>query len=379
LEDYLDSKFIEIKGNLYSSFSFFSNLVGDLSDVYYILGFDEILTSTNNSIYELEEQFIQLNDNLNLTDSEKNIFYGTIATGLSNLAKLSPTSVGFKESLTIENMLIDSPSNILSYSGTSGLSFEEFNSYKYALYDFNQNNVNINAEFDLFDVYYLEGNETYLLVKKSVDVNGGNNNVIVEILNNQEINEVYGDGLLDSSFKTIYWDLSGSKDVSYIVKSDSLDLIQTVVFSDIPYEVKEALYDSSCPSGDCDYRYCGDGYCTTFGELGIVEGDESNSYYCEMDCKKVPLYTWIILGLILVLGVFYINFYSGPGNFQAVANKITYSLFRRKLFVTDKDRIVLSNYVQGALNRGFDNEQIKTALMKKGWNNKQLDAIFRNV
>ena len=379
LEDYLDSRFVEVGNDLDDSFSFFSNMGEDLSSVYVILDFESVLASTNNSISDLEIQFIEAKNNQNLTETEKNIFYGTIATELNDLSKLAPTSVYFKDSLSMENMLINSPSNIFPYSGTSSLSFEEFSSYKNALYDFNQVNVDIGAEFDLFDVIYLEGNETYLLVSKRVNVTGGNNNVLVENLKDQNINEVYSDGIVDSSFMMAYWSMFDSKEISYIVKSDSLDLIQTVVFSDIPYEIQEILYEYDCLSGDCDFRYCGDGYCTTLGDLGVNEGDENNQYYCDIDCKRAPIYIWIILGVILILGIFYINFYRGPGNFQAVANKITFTLFRRKLFVTDRDRIVLTNYVSNALKRGFHKEQIKTALVKKGWNNKQLDTIFRNI
>ncbi len=379
LEEYLDSKFVEINEGLDSSFSFFSNLNQDLLDIYILLNFDNSLIYAETSVNDLEQQFLDAKVNTDLTTEEKNIFYGEIATSLESLLSITPSTVGILDSLSVQGMLIDSPFNILSYAGTSSLSSEEFNSYREELYLFNQNNVNVNTGFILFELNYFEGNQTYMLVRKNVEVVGGENNVIVENLKDQDMSEVYGDGVIDSSSKVIYWAMENSKDIVYIVKRNNLDLIHTTVFSDIDYEIQEMIYDYQCVTDSCDHKYCGDGYCTTFEELGVFESELDNLYYCEVDCKKLPNYVWAILIIFLILGIFYINFYRGPGNFQALANKITFTLFRRKLFVTDKDRIVLTDYIESALNRGFNREQINLALIKKGWNEKQLDAIFRNI
>ena len=79
----------------------------------------------------------------------------------------------------------------------------------------------------------------------------------------------------------------------------------------------------------------------------------------------------------MVLGLFYINFYKGPGNFKDLTNKVSLKLFNKRLFVTEKDRINLKNYVNKALTQGFREDQIRKVLLQKGWTKKQIDIIFK--
>ena len=84
-------------------------------------------------------------------------------------------------------MRIDSPENIFPYGDMTSLEESDFNKYKYDLYSFNQNNVNADSVFDLIQLDYIQGFNTFILVQKTVTVLGGTNNVIVENLKDYEI------------------------------------------------------------------------------------------------------------------------------------------------------------------------------------------------
>lgn len=381
LESYLESRFIEVENALQNSQDFFTSPQNEILKLYNLLDFGMILSSSDLTFDNLKSNFTSVKTDSSLGEDAKNVIYGGIATELEELSSSVPESVINLETLFIINFVIDTPNSILPYSGSSDLEYSEFLAYKNNLYDFNQENVDIDAYFDLLKVNYISGIKNYLVVRKEVSVIGGSNNVIVENLKDYDLDKFYGDGVLDSGFGVVYWNIFGSKNVDYVLETDELELIETVVFSDVDYAVGDVLYDFNCPSGDCDYRYCGDGLCSIIPSIGLNEGEETDQYYCELDCKgkEPPLVWFLILAGILLLGIVYINFYRGPGNFQSIANKIVYKVFKRKLFVTDKDRVVLMRYIHDALKRGFNEDHIRIALARKGWNMKQLDAIFKDL
>lgn len=150
-------------------------------------------------------------------------------------------------------------------------------------------------------------------------------------------------------------------------------MINTIVFSDVSYEPIGGgeFYQFYCANPPCNYKYCGDGYCTK---------DYEDKQKCPEDCGgKLPIGWFIGLAIVLIIGIVYFNIYKGPGNFKSIANKLSFSLFRKKLFVSERDRIVLRNYIVRALQRRFSKQQIITVLIHKGWSKKQIASIFRNI
>jgi len=383
LEFYLENKLNSFKSNLEDSFfNFVDSPDLDFFKLYESLNFENNLNFANDSYNFLDEEFENVRTSEFITIEDKNIEYGAIATEISDLEKSIPLGVVPLDSLIIENLLIDSPEEVVSFSQVSIPENMDISSYKIQVYEYNQQNVEVNSVFDLVNIEYIQGNTSYMLVQKIVTSLQGSNKFIVENLFGYSAGEVYSTQNYEGSSQTLKWSLpDSSKNIYYAVETNELNPIFTIVFSDLEYTPEEVIYDYNCFSEQCNYRYCGDGYCTTVNNMGVVEMDENNQYYCPIDCenKKTPLSFWISLVVILVLGVLYINFYKGPGNFQAVANRITFILFRRKLFVTEKDRLVLNNYVHNTLRMGYAKPQIREALIKKGWNNSQIDEIFRNI
>ena len=125
--------------------------------------------------------------------------------------------------------------------------------------------------------------------------------------------------------------------------------------------------------------FCGDEQCQYNLESGIDESDPENEYYCPEDCKKVerPLWLIILLVVIVIAGVWYINFYKGPGNFKEVVNFLSVKLFRRRLFTSKRDLKNLSSYVKESLKKCFKKTEVKEVLLKKGWTEEQVEHIFK--
>ena len=107
--------------------------------------------------------------------------------------------------------------------------------------------------------------------------------------------------------------------------------------------------------------------------------DDLNENYCPKDCvMKNSLFKYILLFSFFILLVLYLLLYKGPGNFKSLLNKLSYSIFHKKLFVGERDKIILSNFIINSLRRGFTKEQIETALVKKGWSRGQIKHILEN-
>ena len=371
LEDYLDLKLPEVLNELDSVFSYFDGLSGNYLKIYNLFNFDFVLSDVNSSLEGLETNFTETKEG-NSSNTSKESVYTEIITNLNTILKETPKRINIKSFTHIENMKISLLTDIFPYVGKSGMSLTDFDAYKKELYNFNQNNVVITAEFDFFDVEFLEGKKKYLFVEKDVSVSGGSNNVIVEDLRNYDLNEVYSDAEVDELNKVIFWSVFGNKIVNYVVGTDDVGIINTIVFSDVSYEpTGGTFYQFYCANPPCDYKYCGDGYCTK---------DYEDKQKCPEDCGgKLPVGWFIVLAIVLIIGIIYFNIYKGPGNFKSFANKLSFSLFRKKLFVSERDRIVLRNYIIRSLQRRFSKQQIITVLIHKGWSKKQIASIFRNI
>jgi len=315
----------------------------------------------------LEANFTSIRDNADLTEAYRNSVYGVIATELGDIAMNTPADINLRNTTSVGNYNLALPSDVDPYSGVSSLTNEQ----RSEIYEFNRDNVNVDAKFELFNIDFIDGWGDYILVNKDVTVSGGSNDVLVEYLSDYDLEKMFYNGASeDTSYGNLYWSVYGSVDINYLVESSELEVIKSVVFSDVEHT-------DGISSSDC---VCGDGKCTKISKLSIDESDKSSSYYCAEDCGgKIPVLWLTVLGAILLFGLLYFWLYKGPGNLQSLSNKLTFKLFRKKLFVTDRDKVVLTNYINHAFRRGFTRIEIRTALIKKGWNGSQIDEIFRNL
>lgn len=120
---------------------------------------------------------------------------------------------------------------------------------------------------------------------------------------------------------------------------------------------------------------CGNKRCETSTFYKFDESNQADSHYCKKDCETS--YLWlIIIGIIFILGsLFYLNFYKGPYNFKELNKKLSQN--RGGIYTTSKkDLESLSNYIKNSLKKGFAKDQIRSALIMKGWKKIDIDEAF---
>ncbi len=149
---------------------------------------------------------------------------------------------------------------------------------------------------------------------------------------------------------------SGQNTLAYMVNGDIVNQIgniKTLVVS------TEGITSSPTFQGPT----CGDGACYPYLE---------NEINCPADCaKKIPWTGITIVILVLVLGIYYINFYRGVGNIRSLLKK-------KGLFKTEVDKINLINYIHKAQKR-TSIEKIRHILLSKGWTKKQVDYAIKKA
>ncbi len=156
-----------------------------------------------------------------------------------------------------------------------------------------------------------------------------------------------------------YYPSLATESISYLVNGNAMPYINNiktiVVPENIPIKQKAVCGDSNCS------------YVTVDGKRRYIETAET----CPVDCKSKTPWGWIIfLLLILILGVYYINWYRGKYAFK----EITGGLFSSK---TDFNN--LYRYIQTALQQKVPKEKIESKLIEKGWTKHQIAYVFRKV
>ena len=210
------------------------------------------------------------------------------------------------------------------------------------------------------------GKEDFRLVKKLVTITiNGQDLSIIEYIPKSTVQSITDKDILTPGFTIIEQDPiikwpANSLTILYKLDPGSLDsLIDTKTF----------LFSGS---GEIKSKFenepeCGDGIC-----------DIREEGYCDMDCR--PKYPWLFfafLALLVVVGVWYINFYTGKWNFRELANLISVKIGKKRLFTNEQDLLNLEKYVRYSLNKGVKEEQLRPVLARKGWKKEQLDFIFR--
>jgi hypothetical protein len=369
LQEELPSKIEELE----MSMSSFRVLKGNLNEFYLGKGFDSIVSNSYDSLKDLENSFNSTKEG-NSTKTQKDLTYSSIYSQLINLTEITPKKLVEVGSSSHLNYTPTSLFDIPMYQSLFGLG--DLNDVKNEIYLFNQNNVKGDYEYTSIKVRYLSGSERYIYVDKTFRSSVGGE--LVENLKNYSNIEIFSSGCsFDSSNGVIYCSNVGSDfNLKYSSLSDDIILTSGFIVPNSVFAEAEIIYKYEC-DGDCDYSYCGDKKCFFDSMLGIDEKDRDNSNYCPQDCgKNIPWIWYIVLFFIVVAGGFWINFYRGPGNFFDVTNKISYKLFKKRLFFIEKDRMVLRTYILRALREGFGEAEIRLALRRKGWTKKQLDFIF---
>ena len=369
LEEEVPKKIEELNDSITS----FNNLEVGLDKFYVNMGLHTLVASSYSSLINIEKNFTSLRDG---NSSDVDLEYKKLFDSFNEIIEKTPKKIIKKNYSLYKNYKPNQLSDIPSFSKTLLLNSDGLNKFRNRVYEYNQG-VNSNYNYYLIDVKYLGRSERYAFVSKDFSFGSGELVEKLNIVNSNII--IFSTGcVLEELNKVIYCSSLGSK-FEYAYLSDSLDFTSSLIIPSSAYLdlEDEVIYDFDCDSGNCDYSYCGDNMCFSDSLIGVDEGDSTNEYYCPKDCgKNVPWVWYISLGTILLLGILWINFYRGPGNFFDLGNKISYKFFHKKLFLVEKDRVILRTYTVRALKEGFNEGEIRKALLRKGWSQKQLDHIF---
>ncbi len=333
-----------------------------LEDIEQALDYKDSASVVIKNIYTLlypniletsKSDLTQLSARLDLATTQQE--YESIFDNLENITQRTPKTINIGKSTNF-NFFLKNVNDVLDPSGFN------VNADKQDIFKFNKDKVDINAEVTSINTLLLSDElSNIVLVKKHVNIDSSGNLIVVEDLGNaadvNEINILTTGSQTDTLNNVIRLPLTTNYvDLVYTVENGDVDLlsnVNTIIYVDIQSTI-----------GITDEIECGDNICT------IPNEDEVN---CPEDCKrKRPIGISILIAIILMLGVYYFNFYHGPGEFRSLKIGKEKPLFKNK-----RDELVLVNYIQQSINKGFSKDAVKKVLLKKGWDKKQVEFALK--
>ena len=324
----------------------YSTSIQIISETYQLLGYDSIIRKAMSNLTSISSQY---NLTLNGNSSNKEQKYSSLLNQVYEIRKNIPLFIGvdIDKNTNLFPDITDIPD-----STVFSIKSNDQDSFKNQVLAFDQEKAIINSDVREVSVTFIEGNKSFTLVKKNIDTTETNFNTIENFGTNNidSIEVLYPTNYKKNSNSNIL-EFGTSKE--FVYTSNNI-IGKTVVIPKIITSEKLSV--------------CGDGICAA--------DEDANS--CPQDCsKKRPWAILIIIFVVVILGVFYINFYKGPGNFRDLGNSLSIKFRKKRLFTNKQDIINLSNYVKGVLMRGYKEDQIRLALSKKGWTRDQVDYAFR--
>jgi len=318
----------------------------------------KILNLENNlqKYQSFEDEYNQISSQ-NLSESEKSTKEQTLLDSINNYTKNAVNNVILQGNLS--DIQVIEPHDI-----TNEISKNPEQTYLL------QNKVETKISAREYSVSFNSGSsEKYIIIEKKITPKEDLNSVYIyeEIpksiassvnhikFDNTNFEIINSDPLVRFFFPSLKKGTTTT--ISYVVKSS---LSQGAIYS-----LKTVLVPKNGIGEEYDYL-CGDGICSIPYE---------NEDLCPEDCEKTSKFPWIffIIGVVvIVLGVFYFNYYKGKGDILSIRH-------RKTPFSNEKDLISVKNFINKSLNQKIDNKEISKTLMKKGWTKKQILFAFEDV
>lgn len=349
------------------------------NDLLKALKLKDLTESAYTKILDYETQ-IQIISDSNRTDSEKQTAYDSILAQADTLVNLLPKIITTKTKYSYESSVI-SPEEAV----TEGII--EDDSYKDAIYAL-QNSITTNSEASLLDILYFSNkNETITLIKDVLTPKDSSvtNIEVVKVIPKTIANSasvIYSDPrptVLKSDPILKFSLTMPNNEILTSVKRNVMDNVGEIKNLYLPEQIPTNLVEVSCGNGVCnqleDYSSCPEdcGCGNNICEEELGETEET----CPTDCRKAPWGLIITISLITILGLFiYIHLHGHPER-QKKLIKILKFWKRKKLFRSNEDLKKLQQFIINAIAKGYTKEQIEKALLKKGWNNKQIEIAFK--
>ena len=336
----------------------FSSQISSVTDenVLDVINLLNLNANINNATSSLSQYELEYASALGLPDADKEVSLSTLQSNLLGLRDNVPRSL-----------------NVSGFSFPSALDFisdipDEVagGKPKEAILEF-QSNVNVVSKGYLVNLDYISGRgDKFRLIKKDVSASNAENAFVIEVIPKEVASSIEGDKILTGDYEIvsadpiIKWPITNNLQIVYIIESGNLDnLIKTKTFV-IPEELA-VVEEGICPNKVCE----------------VPLEDEIS---CPEDCKrKIPLGIYIPLLLALIVGIYYINFYKGPGNFKDLTNWISVKLIKKRVFTSKVDLANLVSYIRQTTRQGISETQVREILSKKGWAKEQIDYAFKEA
>ena len=363
LEEHLENQFSELESGIINAQAL-RFLLGDAKEFYDFMGYSSLINSSVSKINSLESNFTSIK---NSAEANKDPKYVLIVNELHSINSKFPIEINKLSSREVDNLGLLTPDEIFNYGGITNYN----PAYVDELFKFNVENVDIDMDSTLFNVEFFEGSYNLLYIQKDVSITGGTNIVIVEDLREvvSNLDNSVG-GRVNNNTNILTWN-GDVGSIKYVVEANELNNIKTIVFTNVDITGGDTYcFDDT----SCDF-FCGDSQCTIANYLFVNEGDETNDNYCPEDCvRETPKTYYIVLISIFFVFLLYVLFYKGPGSIKDLINKIS----GKKIFVSEREKLTLNKFIYDSLGRGYSKEEVKSALVKKGWSVEKVDHIMEN-
>lgn len=341
----------DTKTSVSSSRNYFDSSSGELREVLEAMSYDRNLRTYSNNITAFEKEYYT---NQNLSDEQKRIIYNSLDNINRNLISYVSFSAVIREGDTpLLNDLISVDYFKEDVSDQAKIDFRDL------LYEYNSRNLKIDTKIYYMVVFYSSGVKNITLVKKNIRYAIDTVKILENLKENDPDDVVVispSEFEINKEFNLISFDAKNTQeeDIVYLLAGEAKEIPSTIIYNG--RGPVENLY------------FCGDKICTEPYE------DATN---CEVDCKKKrPVGFYIGLVLIVLAGVYYFNFYKGKGNYRDLGNFLAVRIIGRRIFTNKKDLEALDSYVVLKISQNFKEHDMRDALIKKGWTNKQIDFAF---
>lgn len=341
----------------------FNGATGPAAEVIATLKLKELITALTFNLTKYEANFKLTNESTTKSEQVKEQEYSATLQNLLNLRDNIPSK------LNVFGIIYDSKLNSYTEIPDSILPAGSSDSYKQDIFSLQDNLNVVSNSYSISFEYLSSKKEDFRLVKKVLTISGDTQNwSVIEYIPKAVTQEIVDKNILTPGFTIveqdpiIKWPASSSMTILYRLDSGAVDsMMDTRTFLFSGGEIQKTGFENE--------PVCGDGVCDP-----LEEG------YCNTDCK--PKYPWLFFASLLLLiigGIYYINFYKGKLNFKEVANWIAVKIAKKRLFTNQKDLDNLEKYIKYSMMRGMKEEQIRNILNKKGWKKEQIDFAIKKI
>ena len=363
-------KFQEIKYSFDNAYKYYQAAPQEMKEVYTDLGLDTLIEGSKVTLDDYEAK---LNTSQQLPNIDEQ---------LASISEKTPRILSVQDSLTIKPYL--------TYNDISSVYPAEQEESKIAIQGVNEK---IEKEFKAKIVkltYINAAQESFVLIKKTFRTQVPLEGVFIkEILPSsmtasqltfiKETPEIIDSRTLNYGFDSF------TDEISFVYKlnSDNLLLIPNIITILTPKDFNIKMVAFNCPNGECnpgeDYLSCPEDCICGNNKCEKDKGETFTN--CPDDCSNFPWTSFIItIAVILLIGSLIVVSKLKPGyltSIKPVRKLMSLLSINPKIpfsSLAQLNKLII--YIKDTRAKGISEREIRNALLKKGWSEKQINFAF---